>query len=162
MQKVGHHLQVEAIKKVGVERDLFARSAYNRYYYAVFLSVRSMLSAFDPAWAGLPHKSYPEILRGKIAKKFNASKNRANKNGDYELIPKLDSGSRAAAALANLMEKANAARVVADYKPTEEVDFASAERFSLRSIEITEAHEWDESVRALTNSINEAWKQIDV
>ena len=162
MHKVGHHLQVEAIKKTGTERDLFTRSAYNRYYYAVYLAVRRMLTEFDPGWAKTAHKSCPEILKGAITKSYKTAKTRANKNGDFELIPKLEIGIRAAAALASLMVKANAARVVADYEPSEAVNFASAKRFSLRNIEITEAHEWDDSVRIWTNSIREAWRQINV
>lgn len=162
MQEVGHHLQVEAIKKTGDERDLFARSAYNRYYYAVYLAVRRMLTDLDPRWAQIAHKSCPELLKGEITKNYKKAKTRANKNGDSALIPKLDQGIRAAAALASLMEKANAARVVADYEPSEAVNFTTAKRFSLRSIEITEAHEWDSSVRMFTHSIKEAWNQVNV
>ena len=162
MHKVGHHLQVEAIKKAGTERDKFARSAYNRYYYAVFLDVRKMLAEFDPKWAEIAHKSFPGLLKGSITKIYKTEKSRANRNGDYELIPKLDNGIRSAAALASLMEKANATRVVADYEPSEHVNFTSAKRFSLRSIEITEAHGWAESVRIWTNGIREAWRQVNV
>ena len=162
MQRVGHHLQLEAIKKTGTERDVYARSAYNRYYYAVFLTVRSLLGKLDPKWSRGPHKSYPEVLKGSITKNFKTAKWRANKNGDYALIPKLDGGIRASAALANLVEKANAVRVIADYEPSEFVNFETAERFSLKSVEITEAHNWESSVKILTDSIFEAWRQINV
>lgn len=162
MQKVGHHLQMEAIKKAGIERDIFARSAYNRYYYAVFLDVRKMLGEFDPKWARTPHKSIPELLKGSITRNFKDGKLRAKKNGDFGLIPKLKYGILSAAALANLMEKANATRVVADYEPTEPVIFSSAKRFALRNIEITDAHEWEASVRVWANSIREAWRQANV
>ncbi|MBT5035918.1 MAG: hypothetical protein HOM51_15495 [Rhodospirillaceae bacterium] len=162
MQKVGHHLQIEAIKKTGAERDIFARSAYNRYYYGAFLDVRKMLAEFDPNWAQMPHKSIPEFLKGSITKIYKRKKSRANRNGDFELIPKLDNGIRSAAALASLMEKANATRVIADYEPSEAVVFSSTQRFSLRNIEITEAHGWGAAVQIWTISIKEAWRQTNV
>ncbi len=162
MQKVGHHLQVEAKKKAGTERDLFARSAYNRYYYAVFLAVRSMLVKLNANWDRPTHKGCPTLLKTTITKKFRTAKSRARKNSDSVLISKLESGIHAAAELANVMERAYAARIVADYEPSEAVNFTSAERFSLKSIEITEAHEWNGSVQTWTTSIWEAWRQIDV
>lgn len=162
MQVVGHHLQVEAIKKAGSERELFARSAFNRYYYAVFLSVRSMCADFNPDWAKQPHKNYPDLLKGKIAKALKQANRRANRNSDYELVPKLDSGIRATDALASLIGRAYAIRIVADYQTSEYVDFASATRFSLRRIDITEAHAWMDQVRIFTTSIREAWRQANV
>lgn len=149
------------MKKTGTERDLFARSAYNRYYYAVFLSVRSMVTELDNKWALTRHKSYPDLLKVSISKNLKIARWRAGKNNDSELYRILDSGIRAASALAILMEQANGARVVADYNPSEAVNFVGG-RFSLKSIEITEAHGWYDSVRILTNSIKNAWRQANV
>jgi len=162
MHEVGHYLQLEAVKKTGIERDQFARSAYNRYYYAAFLDVRSMLAQLDPRWGKAPHKSYPELLNGSISRTFKKERRKATKHDDLELLQKLDAGNRATVALASLMALAYATRVVADYEPLEHVDFTSAQRFSLRNVEITEAHDWEDKVRLWTRAIKEAWRQFNV
>ena len=162
MQKVGHHLQVEAKKKLGEERDLFARSAYNRYYYAVFLLARSAFASINADWSVAPHKSYPEILKGTITGKFRKAKQNANKVHDYDLIARIENAVHAAAELAKLMEKAYATRIVADYQPLECVVFNGADRFSLKKIDITDAHSWHEKAMIWTKIITDTWAQIDV
>lgn len=161
MKVVGHHLQIEAKKRQGIERDQFARSAYNRYYYAAFLTVRSMLTGFDPKWAQMVHKDYPPLLTGQITRRYRSERTRARKNDDSELVEKLDEGVRAAAALAKLMKKAYATRVVADYQPSEPVKFSPTDGFSLMSIDITEAYNWESNIQTLVPAIKEAWKQIN-
>lgn len=161
MHKVGHHLQIEALKHKGDVRDLFARSAYNRYYYDVFLSVREMLSCFDENWSGIPHKSYPKLLTGQITRKFKKEKTRAHRVQDYHLVILLDTGIRAVSALASIIEKANAARITADYEPSERVNFLDSNRYSLKLINISEAHQWQESVRLWISQIQQAWDQIN-
>lgn len=138
---------------------MFARSAFNRYYYGAFLLVRDMLSQMDPGWARNAHKSYPELLKGAISKDLKTAMKRANRVGDYDLAKKINVGLWGASALAKLMEKAYAARVTADYESAIPVKFSNSSRFSLNSIDITDAHGWDEQVRAFTHSILDAWKQ---
>lgn len=162
MHSVAHHLQKVAMGGEISEPDTFARSAYNRYYYAVFLLVREMLKDLDSNWSKVAHKSYPEILKGQISKSYKSAMKRALKNGDNALVPHLDTASRSALALASLMEKANGVRVVADYEPSELVNFDSSQRFSLKGIEITEAHSWINQVNVWIDDIKRAWVQINV
>lgn len=161
MHEVGHHLQVTAISSPSGKKDLFARSAYNRYYYSVFLLVREMLSSFDSKWSKIPHKDAPEILKGDIFKKFKREQSKALNTGDAALRNQLDTGRRALSELASILIKANATRVVADYQPSEKVDFTKATRFSLKNIEITEAHNWTGRVETLIEIINKSWLQIN-
>ena len=121
-----------------------------------------MLVELDPKWARNAHKAYPELLRGTISKEFKAARARATKNGDSQLISMLENGIRSASALARITEVANGARIVADYEPNEAVNFTSARRFSLKSVEITEAHNWQDRVYTLSSGISDAWKQINV
>jgi hypothetical protein len=61
MRIVGDHFAGTAAGKGDEnEFDLFSRSAFNRYYYSAFLSVRSVLKTLDPAWATPSHQSMPE------------------------------------------------------------------------------------------------------
>jgi hypothetical protein len=84
MQEVALHLQVMANARQGPDRDAFARSAYNRYYYACFLEIRATLKEMSLGWSKAPHNSYPDILTA-IAKDFRAERERAFRLGDGDL-----------------------------------------------------------------------------
>jgi hypothetical protein len=160
MHVVGHHLQIEAIRRHDVrERDLFARSAFNRYYYASFLLIRDAFGEMEPSWQTMPHKSYPTTLRGKVTQTLKRGRSQAMKLGDYQLEEQLRTSSAAAAELAKLLERAYGTRVAADYDDTP-VIFATGQRFSLNSITITEAHEWSQKVQTLASTIKSGWRQI--
>lgn len=161
MQVVGLLLQKEAVKEQTDSKDLFARSAYNRYYYSVFLATRKLLAEINPAWGRLAHKSYPETLRGSVIKELTKARTRAVKRNDREFVLLLEGAIRATKALANLIEKAYGVRVVADYEPDELVTFSTQDRFSLKNINITEAHGWDSQVAMWILAIATAWKQLN-
>jgi hypothetical protein len=162
VQNVGHYLQLEAIQQNGQNRDEFARSAFNRYYYSAYLDTRALVAALDPTWASIAHKTLPELLQGTVRKKFRAEKARAEKSGDGQLATMLDGAVRATVNLARLLSVAYSVRVVADYQPDEKVNFSSAERFSLKNIDITTAHAWNQQTRIWITSIHQAWSQISV
>ncbi len=69
MQVVGKHLSEFALSIRGTSPDdgLFARSAFNRYYYATFLASRRLLIE-TTGTVGLPHKALPEYLIGQFQK----------------------------------------------------------------------------------------------
>ena len=50
MQEVAHYLQIEALKQLAQHKDAFARSAYNRYYYACFLALRDAFAKMNSQW----------------------------------------------------------------------------------------------------------------
>jgi len=102
MQVVAHFLQIEALKIQGSDKDLYARSAYNRYYYDIFLATRRMFSELDASWALLAHKDYPGLLRGQITRQFKLARTKAVRADDSELQSILDAAVRGASALANL------------------------------------------------------------
>lgn len=161
MQEVAHHLQIYAQKYAGSGRDAFARSAYNRYYYACFLKVREILASMNIKWSGIHHKDYPLLLNGQIRERFIKERRRANKSGDHELSSKISSALRAIPKLSEIMASAYGARVVADYRPETPIVFSKIGRFSLNSIDITEAHKWHGNVNILSITILSAWQQID-
>ena len=161
MRLVAHHLQQQAMAADVEHRDAFARSAYNRYYYSVFLQSRDMMRQLDSSWSTIAHATYPQLLNGKIKTAFKAERKRALKNDDRELIKSIDQACRSIAELRKIIIKANQTRVVADYKPEEGVVFSSAERFSLRSIDVTEAHGWSSQAGTLCQTILKSWKQFN-
>jgi len=86
---------------------------------------------------------------------------RAVKTGDAELVRSIDQALRSIAELRKIIMVANTTRVVADYQPEEGVDFITADRFSLRSIDVTEAHAWTVKVGTLCQTILRTWKQFN-
>jgi hypothetical protein len=163
MNQVAHHLQKEALLQTNPsDRDVFARSAYNRYYYGIFLRVREMLIEFEPQkWAEVAHANCPEILTGQIFERFRKARKRASTNQDKTLVQLLNRAMSAATDLAKLMERAKGVRVVADYYPNTTVIF-DKERFSLGGITVTEAHAWNEDARMKIDTIQQVWRQIYV
>ena len=161
MHTVAHHLQVHAHNNNGPERDFFARSAYNRYYYGCYLLLRSTFAEMNPDWEETPHKSYPDLLNGSITRALKHAKGRAHKAKDVELVAMIDGALRAIPQLRAIIEEANATRIVADYYPRVSVDFDSAARFSLNGVDVSKAHEWQSKVQTLTGSLITAWRQIN-
>jgi hypothetical protein len=131
---VGHHLQTHAHGLGGGQRDAYARSAFNRYYYSVFLKTRDLFRTINPAWARMPHADYPETLKGAVRKQLRKGWTRARRDGDTKLQCDTEAAIRAVEALSSLLEKAYAIRVVADYEPEEVVDFRGGDRFSLKEV----------------------------
>lgn len=160
MQVVGHHLDVQAVAASNADKDAFARSAFNRYYYSAFLTIREMLSKMDPAWAGLGHASYPDILTGNIRKSLKRARRRASKNDDDDLVEKIDKAVRSIHELTSIIRTAYAVRVIADYQPEEVICFTNAGRFTLRSVSATDAYDWESTSRAHCGSVYQAWSEV--
>ena len=162
MHLVGHHLQLTAWKKTPPDRDAYARSAFNRYYYGVFLTVRDMFRKMGLHWKEMRHASYPEVLSGKITREFRNAQKRARRNDDYELEQKIHIVKLSINELIELVTIANEIRKVADYEPEEPVLFTGEPRFSLKSVDVTNAHDWERNARTLCGSILPVWEQINV
>ena len=121
-----------------------------------------MMREMNPQWSSLPHAAYPEVLNGQIDSFFNRSLKIARKQDDHEMLVEIESTRRAIKALTKIIVNANAGRVVADYNPEQAVNFTSADRFSLNSIDISEAHAWANQVNTLCNTVAATWKKINV
>lgn len=159
---VGHHLQTYAHGLGAGQRDAYARSAFNRYYYSVFLRSRDLLRSLDPSWSRTGHATYPDILRGEVRRQLRKGWTRARKDHDGKLMRDTEAAIRAVAALSSLLEMAYAIRVVADYEPEEEVTFSGVDRFSLKQVEVTSAHAWRSHCETYCSEIRLAWAQINV
>ena len=161
MQEVARYLQVYARSYDGVERDAFARSAYNRYYYGCFLLLRDLVHELETDWIKTPHKQYPDLLNGKITKRLKLERKKAHKSGDRELYSMIESSLYAVPRMANIIKQAYSLRLIADYQPDVPVNFSTADRFSLNDIEITQAHRWREQLFPLIADLRSTWKQFN-
>lgn len=145
MKIVGDHLAEVAMSESVMDRkDLFARSAFNRYYYATFLSARSMLARFDSAWERTPHSNLPDLLENTLPGRIRSRADKAAKNGAISHSQKMAVISRAiqsARELAQLLKQALMVRITADYRPDEYIVSGSAD-ISLANCTLASAKGW--------------------
>jgi hypothetical protein len=163
MQSVGLYLQHAANAKRSnfEEFNLFGRSAYNRYYYAAFLHLRAVLVKINPDWHKLSHASYPDVLAGTIQKKIKSFRRRAMKIPDADAIKVCNEAISAIKNLTELITRAYATRVAADYHPEIPIEDKSGGRFVLNTVGITEAHSWPDKTIFFSAVIERAWKMAD-
>lgn len=162
MEIVAQHLQHEAaVRTLSVERDLFGRSAFNRYYYATFLEVKASLAKLRPQWAGeLAHASVPEVLRGTVKKELTRGRYTAQRMNDSEVVSLCQKALSAAESLAKILEEGRVTRVAADYHPEIPVEFVAASDFRLNTVGVQTAQTWPHRARVLLVPISSAWRQI--
>lgn len=159
MHEVALHLQKAAVAKRSNadEFDQFGRSAFNRYYYSLFLEVRSLIREFEPDWAGA-HSQLPQELTGSIMREFKSKRKSAVSRKQTDSLPILDRGVQGLHALANLLSSANTVRVKADYFPEVRISDLGSDRFSLASVQVTEAHNWLGDARHKLEWVRRAWR----
>lgn len=157
MERVGLDLQTTAFgsRTNATDLDLFGRSAFNRYYYATFLEVRTMLRRWNAVWQG-SHATVPDELTGWITTGISNVQKKASKIADTRSIMICKAAKASASDLAQLMRTAYSVRVVADYEP-EILIALDGDRFRLERTSITEAHSWIERARADIVKIDRAW-----
>lgn len=159
MEQVAHHLQKAAVARRSTPEDFdqFGRSAFNRYYYATFLSVRTLIKEFEPDWAG-GHATVPDMLNGSISKEINNFRKAAQRRSEQEAVGICNRALSAAAGLAQMMKTANAVRVTADYNPDIKIKDEKTDRFSLGPTNITDAHAWIDQAKVWIPTIRRAWR----
>lgn len=144
LPQVAEHLAREAKRRTADEADAFGRTAFNRYYYAAFLSTRELLTQIDRSWSGAPHGNIPELLESSLICRLRTLLRRLRTKG---LVPedranRLLSQARAAGSdMASILRTANIVRVTADYRPDEKVVFEPT-TFRLATHTEAEARQW--------------------
>ncbi|MCE4535805.1 hypothetical protein LXT12_00840 [Pelomonas sp. P7] len=164
MERVGSYLRQEAVRLLPqAEADLFGRTAFNRFYYATYLEVRSGLSKMKAEWTGeMPHAMIPEILRGTVKKELTKGRAKALKADDHQLAAQCASAASAAMDLAKLLDEGRQVRVTADYYPEVLVNFARAPDFELNSVAVLSASSWPYRARVFMQVISGVWRQVYV
>ena len=163
MENVALFLQTKANSCLpdSCDFDLFGRSSFNRYYYAVYLQVRSMLGDLNETWATAQHASIPELLTGQVMAKIKMQRARAARVRDNEAVEICNRAVASANELATLMRDAYAVRVTADYRPDIAVEPDDRGRFRLNLVPVTTAHEWPARAREFGRRITRAWRLVD-
>lgn len=160
MELVANHLEAEAVDRLQKpeECDEFGRSAFNRYYYATFLTVREMMRNFDPSWSG-GHGSLPEELTGSTKRVFARAKTRAYKIGDKQFEGRCKFAIHHLHELADHMTRIYGIRTIADYQPEELITIVAG-KITLASVEISEAKHWAKKAQGHAGQIISVWNEI--
>lgn len=160
LQSVAEHLSLHArgLGAGDVDVDAFGRSAFNRHYYATFLTVRDLLVTIDAAWAKTPHAEIPNrIEKNLVARIKDAAKKQVRSGvlvaGRSSAI--VGQSISAATEIASVLKSAYNIRVAADYEPSHKVVFGST-GLELDSCSIGEASSWYGRVE------REKWKLIAI
>lgn len=162
METVAHYLRDQALARtIPLEQDQFARSSFNRYYYAAFLRVRDGLANMANEWDEMPHAAMPELLRGRISTTLKKGLSQAKRNEDRDLISICSFAVEAATELAGLLDQGRMTRVTADYRPDQPVDFSTVPDFSLNAVTVKTAKAWRHRAELYMQTIEQAWRQID-
>ena len=162
MKQVGDHLSVWALSQSDdAVKDVFGRSAFNRYYYSAFLVTREMLAGFDSKWKKAKHSSIPDLLTGSIKKQIkkklisNVEKGLMTESEKWKLLASLSSST---AELSNLLRNAYSLRCVADYEP-EELITCEDEVIKLQNENLTSAKMWPGKANSCCKVIRRVWKE---
>lgn len=166
MRVVGTHLANHALKlpATDVTSDLFARSAFSRYYYDIFLQTKTLLIEIEVITEHdeVQHEGLPKQLQGTVKKGFLKAINSAHKTGQ---LAHTDFGSTKAMIisgitdLASLLSTARPLRVVADYWLNQRV-IMSGTYFSLLSVRSTDADQWSARAARSISSIKKGWDKL--
>lgn len=161
METVAQHLRDQALARTGsLEKDQFARSSFNRYYYAAFLRVRDGFAIMSTEWDEMAHASMPELLRGKITTTLKKGLAQAKRIEDNDLVSICSFALGAASKLAELLDQGRMTRVTADYRPDQSVDFSTVPDFSLNAVTVKVAKSWRHRSDLYMQTIEKAWGQI--
>jgi hypothetical protein len=144
------------------EIDQYGRSAFNRYYYAVYLIVRSKLMDINPSWARSPHKNIPCILTKRVyphARKQAMKLERAGQITQREKSNMIHSIRICVEELSKVLETAYAARLKADYSPEEKVRRV-ANSLELSIYKIGSAQGWPERAARNAGQLAAKWRRL--
>jgi hypothetical protein len=163
MERVANSLTQQAIDATDEgEANLYGRSAFNRYYYAVYLSVREMLRSGQPEHAGAAHKDLPGLLTDAALKRIKVEVKRQVK---LELLPyregegMIHAATDALTTLADILQDGYRMRVIADYKPAI-LAIIEHRRVRLDDKNSDTAQNWSKRARHAIGTVVGIWRKL--
>ncbi|HDY7822781.1 TPA: hypothetical protein ACGUTO_003927 [Vibrio vulnificus] len=163
MKYVGSELERLALSDSDPDNsDLLGRSAFNRYYYAAFLTTRETLGYMQSNWKGTAHAEIPNLLEKGLRKPARAALRQQVKAGlldkgdESRLLGELNA---TAGTLAQLLRLAYDARILADYEP-EIKTTRDGNVICLKSHKLTTAGQWPSQANTHCARLKRIWKDI--
>ncbi len=163
MKAVGDKLRDLALSaRSADEADKFGRSAFNRYYYAAFLVVRSVLMNIAPAYTRSSHKDLPNLLKERVYREAKDQARRLERAGQLSAAQKsamITSIQICVEDLAQLLRLGYAVRCVADYKP-EEPAMCRNGNLHLGGCTAGAAQHWPERAARSAGQLQAKWREL--
>ncbi|MBF0556125.1 MAG: hypothetical protein HQK96_16500 [Nitrospirae bacterium] len=166
MRDVADKLKEWAIQqKDDNKADVFGRSAFNRYYYAVFLKTRKVIKRIHPDIGDIKHKEIPDIMRGKhisgkVENRIQHAKNKKRIDPEKFLYYK-DTLKISVETLSKLHTNAYDIRVKADYFPEVPI-IRENNSITLNGQTLDEASKWPDQAVMIAGKILEIWGDEDL
>ncbi len=160
MNIVGEKLEHWALNCSDIcKTDLFGRSAFNRFYYDVYLMTRTMLFDLKEDWGikARSHRVVPGLLKERVKNEFENRSRSIRVLDSSELHNLKDSHRTSIKALADLLTVAYDLRVTADYDPNVPI-CQDNDVISLKSYKLSNARQWNGKVSLYCGSIRSAWR----
>jgi hypothetical protein len=161
MKVVGDYLH-QAAKTQQLEFDPYARSAFNRYYYACFLIAREMYARIHPG-KGIPsHKQLPSVISTTLGKRIAKSARESARNGSLSEGQSRSISSTALTRsidLANILNEGYQVRCTADYEPDVLVR-RDGTKFHLGKTSLETAARWPDRAGSCASAILSVWRQL--
>jgi len=159
---VAEHLAQQAKLRPPDIADAYGRTAFNRYYYAAFLSTRELLIHVERSWSQPRHNNIPTLLKKTLVERLRTDVNRLRTKGvftDGKAKSVLNKAISSATEMASILETAYIARVTADYEPEQKVVF-EASTFRLATYTEAEARHWPTRINRHKGIILNVMKEI--
>lgn len=142
--------------------DSFARSAFNRYYYDSFLTVRDMLLDFGIDGRSSHHKDIPDMLTGSVYRKIKHKIKDMKGKGLLDWSEKHALERKVFAALSELsstLETARNLRETADYEPEVTIDRVGGS-LRLKETNLRSAGAWPHKTDRLVGRVRGVWREV--
>ncbi|MDP5459573.1 hypothetical protein [Alishewanella sp. SMS8] len=163
MQYVGDELERLALGQGDeTNSDLLGRSAFNRYYYASFLITRETIKSMQISPKFVKHAEIPIILQEGLKKKAKPRLDKLVREGlmDKGTYSRLLTDLNVVGnELAELLQHANDARVLADYEPEIKTE-RDGSVIKLKDYKLTTAKVWPSKARQLCGRLLRIWRDI--
>lgn len=161
MQEVGEYLQnaIKSNKTVPTHKDTFARTAYNRYYYACYLYVRHELHLMNNNWILTGHKNIPLVLKTQVSRELTRMKELAKNTEDRRFYSQISTAITSTAEITKTLSTALSVRYIADYNPEISVEFHGRNEILLESVSLETAKEWLVNITFHMRNILMVWNQ---
>ncbi|RQN41009.1 SPFH domain-containing protein [Paraburkholderia tropica] len=165
MEQVADSLARQAIASLDADgANLFGRSAFNRYYYGVYLAVRAMLQVGHPEIQRFQHKDLPDELTGKVRNRImEASRQQIKRKllDEGHAAQLIDSATTALRELAEILREGYRIRVVADYDPSAKAIVQNG-HVLLQDKTTDAARQWGRRAERAIGQVKRVWRQLGI
>jgi hypothetical protein len=159
MERVAEALTEQAVSSPDeLDANLFGRSAFNRYYYAVYLSVRQMVIAGHPEIKQFKHKDLPDLLVGKIQDKIQQEAGKLKKR---HMLSEGEASRLSQSSRQALSELASILREGADYEPTV-IAVVRDGHVILEHKTSDAARQWGRRADRCIGQVRRVWRQLGI